>query len=61
MTKSVGFIANVEDIADFYAIKRYIQSLEYARLIYCTINDDQKLYITTQRELENGRCDNEQS
>ncbi len=58
MSKSTGFIVKVEDLADFYAIKRFIQSLEYARLIYCTINDDELLYITTKRELENGRCDN---
>jgi len=59
MTKSSGFIVSVEDLADFYAIKRYIQSLEYARLIYCTINDDQKLYITTRRELENGESNDD--
>lgn len=54
MTTSTGFIVSVEDIADFYAIKRFIQSLEYARLIYCTMNEHSHLYIKTRDEFENG-------
>ena len=54
MSQSAGFIVSVEDITDFYAIKRFIQSLEYARLIYCKIEANQHLYITTQKQLENG-------
>lgn len=57
MPQSCGFIVSVEDIADFYAIKRFIQSLEYTRLIYCTINPHSLLYIKTKDELENGEDD----
>jgi len=54
MSQSAGFIVSVEDITDFYAIKRYIQGLEYSRLIYCRIDANQHLYITTQEQLEKG-------
>ena len=55
MSKSCGFIVSVGDEVDFYAIKRFIQSLEYARLIYCTIAKPHSLlYIKTSEELEKG-------
>jgi len=54
MSTSCGFIISVEDETEFYAVKRFIQSLPAVRLIYCTINPHSHLYIKTRDELENG-------
>ena len=51
MNISTGFIVNVEDEVDFYAIKRFIQSLPNVRLIYCTRNPNERLYIKTEYEI----------
>lgn len=51
MTISAGFIVSVEDEMDFIAIRRFIMSLETARLIYCTRNPNEKLFIKTEFEL----------
>ena len=51
MTISTGFIVSVEDEVDFYQIKRFIQSLPNVRLIYCTRNKDEHLFITTEYKL----------
>jgi len=60
MTISTGFIVSVEDEIDFYAIKRFIQSLPNARLIYCTRNTKEHLYITTEFKLaEQGMNSND--
>ena len=57
---STGFIVQVEDEVDFYQIKRFIQSLPNARLIYCTRNPNEHLYIKTEFELNllGGNNDN---
>lgn len=61
MTISTGFIVAVEDEIDFYAIKRFIQSLPNVRLIYCTRNkSNEHLYITTEFKLaEQGMHNND--
>ena len=51
MTISTGFIVQIEDDVDFYAIRRFIQSLPNVRLIYCTRNQNEHLYIKTEFEL----------
>ena len=51
MTFSAGFIVSVLDEPDFYAIKRYIQSVPNVRLIYCTKNSKDHLFITTEEKL----------
>ena len=51
MSLSTGFIVQVEDEIDFYQIKRFIQGLPNARLIYCTRNEKEHLYIKTEFEL----------
>lgn len=54
MTIATGFIVSVEDEVDFYQIKRFIQSLPNVRLIYCTRNPNEHLYITTEWKLAEG-------
>ena len=51
MTIATGFIVSCEDEVDFYEIKRFIQSLPNARLIYCTRNSNEHLFIKTEFEL----------
>lgn len=51
MSLHTGFIVSVEDEVDFFAIKRFIQNLPNARLIYCTRNPNEHLYIKTEFEL----------
>jgi len=60
MSLSTGFIVQVEDEVDFYQIKRFIQSLPNARLIYCTRNENEHLFIKTEYELSTlgGNNDN---
>jgi len=58
MTISTGFIISVEDEVDFYTIKRFIQNLPNARLIYCTKNHEH-LYIKTEFELASLRKEEE--
>ena len=51
MSMSTGFIISLEDEVDFYQIKRFIQSLPNVRLIYCTQNRNEHLFIKTEFEL----------
>ena len=51
MSLSTGFIIQCEDEVDFYQIKRFIQGLPNVRLIYCTRNEKEHLYIKTEYEL----------
>ena len=51
MTISTGFIVSVEDEVDFYQIKRFIQELPNARLIYWTRTPKSHLFIKTEEEL----------
>jgi len=51
MAFSSGFIVRIEDEIDFYEIKRFIQSLSNVRLIYCTKNSKERLFITTEFKL----------
>ena len=51
MVIHTGFIIKCEDAVDFYQIKRFVQGLPDVRLVYCTMNDDDLLYIKTASEL----------
>jgi hypothetical protein len=57
MTISTGFIVAVEDEVDFYAIKRFIQGLPNVRLVYCTRNPNEHLYIKTEFEIADLKRD----
>ena len=48
--QSGGFIISFDDNADFYHIKRQIQSLQDVKLVYCTISND-RLYIRSEKQL----------
>lgn len=51
MSISSGFIVSIQDETDFYEIKRFIQSLPNARLVYCTRNSREHLFIRTEYEV----------
>ena len=53
MSTSAGFIVSVEDELTFYDIKRFIESLKEARLIYCT-RGQRRLYIKTEEQVLRG-------
>lgn len=54
-TQSGGVIFSFEDITQFYNIISFIEQLDGVRIIYRTMRKDDRLYITSEKEMTNGR------